>query len=185
MSVSVDSVFSHANFGKTVGGISYPMLADFHPKGEMADKYGLYIAKAGITDRATVIIDADGIVQYAESVTPGGQRDIAELAAKVEEIAGNYGKPLPAAASETGLAADAKLYVKNNCGSSRAALLARDNLHLEGALPVVNVSDNPGALDDLKAKSGKTQAPCLVAGDEALLESKEIVAKLAAAVRPL
>ena len=38
------------------------------------------LEKAGIDDRATVIIDSAGIVRHASSVTPAGKRNIAELA---------------------------------------------------------------------------------------------------------
>ena len=40
--ISVDSVPSHVAFAKSLGGIEkYPMLADFHPKGEVSKKYGI------------------------------------------------------------------------------------------------------------------------------------------------
>ncbi len=38
-------------------GISYPLLADFHPRGAVADKFGVYLADKGITGRAIVIVD--------------------------------------------------------------------------------------------------------------------------------
>ena len=55
------------------------MLADFHPKGEVARAYGLWLDEAGISDRATVLIDKDGKVLWSESVTPSGQRNPTEL----------------------------------------------------------------------------------------------------------
>lgn len=69
MGVSIDSRFCHDNWAKSCGGISFPLLQDFHPKGEMAKKYGVYLEDKGITDRATVIIDKQGVVRYANSVT--------------------------------------------------------------------------------------------------------------------
>ncbi len=60
LGVSVDSVFCHANWGQSLGGISFPLLADFHPKGAMATGYGLFLSDNGITDRATVVIDLSG-----------------------------------------------------------------------------------------------------------------------------
>ena len=61
MGVSIDSRFSHDNWAKSCGGISFPLLQDFHPKGDMAKKYGVYLDDNGITDRATVIIDKQGL----------------------------------------------------------------------------------------------------------------------------
>ena len=86
LGVSVDSMYCHGNWAKSLGGVSFPLLADFHPKGAVATAYGLYLDQAGITDRATVIIDADGIVRHVSSVSPSGKRDIAELAKLCEKV---------------------------------------------------------------------------------------------------
>ena len=57
--ISVDSVPSHVAFAKSLGGIEkYPLLADFHPKGEVARKYGVWIESAGKCERAIVIVDS-------------------------------------------------------------------------------------------------------------------------------
>lgn len=86
LGVSVDSIHCHGNWASSLGGISYPLLADFHPKGAMAKSYGLYIEEAGITDRATVIIDKQGIVKYAVTVGPGGERNPQELLTEAQKI---------------------------------------------------------------------------------------------------
>lgn len=62
---------------------------------------------------------------------------------------------------------------------SRWALYARANLHLEGVLPVVNVSRDPAALEELMRRGGKGQAPALVTADAVLYESAEIAKFLA------
>ena len=84
--MSVDSRFSHENWAKSLGGISFPLLQDFHPKGEVARKYGLYLEDKGIADRATVIVDKQGIVRYATSVTPAGERGPKDLLAECQKI---------------------------------------------------------------------------------------------------
>ena len=60
--ISVDSVWAHKAFAEKLS-IKYPLLADFQPKGAVAQKYGLYLEDKGITSRATVIIDGQGIVR--------------------------------------------------------------------------------------------------------------------------
>jgi glutaredoxin len=174
--ISVDSVYSHANWADSLGGISFPLLADFHPKGAVAAKFGLYLADHGITDRATVIIDADGVVQHISSVGPGGSRDIEELARLAEEIDANYAGSLPTRPAPTGVKA-CTLYVKNQCGHSRAALLALRNLHLGKLVKVRNIDEDDGARAELKKLGGKEQAPCLVEGGNALYESADIIQK--------
>ena len=174
LGISVDSKFCHAGWAQSLGGISFPLLADFQPKGAVAQAYGLYLDEPGITDRATVIIDAGGVVRHASSVGPGGQRDIAELAGLCEEVNTKYEGDLPAAVAPAGLG-DAALYVKSLCGFSAWALQARDNLGLAETLPVKNVTEDAAAMETLKAATGKEQAPCLIVNGEALLESADII----------
>jgi len=65
--ISVDSVPSHVAFAKSLGGIEkYPLLADFHPKGEVSKKYGVWKEDKGICERAIVVVDKQGIVRYFE-----------------------------------------------------------------------------------------------------------------------
>jgi hypothetical protein len=175
LGVSIDSTFCHANWAQSMGGISFPLLADWHPKGAMAGSYGLYLADKGITDRATVVIDASGVVRHASSVTPAGQRDITELAALCESIDKEHGGGLADFPKPSGLDSGAVLYVKSKCGSSRAARLVGENLHLGGSLTVKNVSKDSAASDALVKLAGKDQAPCLVSGDKPIHESKAII----------
>ena len=59
LGLSVDSVWSHKAFAEKMG-IHYPLLADFHPRGAVADKFGVYLADKGITGRAIAIVDRNG-----------------------------------------------------------------------------------------------------------------------------
>ena len=86
LGVSVDSVYCHANWAMGLGGVSFPLLADFHPKGAVSKEYGLWLDEAGISDRATVLIGKDGKVLWSESVGPGGARQPAELLEKVKSL---------------------------------------------------------------------------------------------------
>lgn len=62
--VSVDSAFSHKAFQRELG-VSIPLLADFHPKGEVARAYGVYIDERGHSRRALVMINPDGVVSWS------------------------------------------------------------------------------------------------------------------------
>src|SRR2546430_9325047 len=59
LGVSVDSVWSHKAYAEKMG-IKYSLLADFHPRGAMSEKYGVYLADKGITGRAIAIVDKTG-----------------------------------------------------------------------------------------------------------------------------
>jgi peroxiredoxin len=65
LGISVDSPWAHMAFAKQMG-IRYPLLADFHPKGAVAESFGLYNKERGLSFRATVIVDKSGMVAWAE-----------------------------------------------------------------------------------------------------------------------
>ena len=76
LGISVDSVPSHVAFAKSLGGIeSYPLLADFHPKGEVCRKYGVYREEKGSSERALFVIDKQGVVRYIDVHDGGEQPD--------------------------------------------------------------------------------------------------------------
>ena len=66
LGISVDSIPSHAAWAKSLGGITYPLLADFEPKGGVAKSFGAYRDADGITERALFVIDKEGKVAFAD-----------------------------------------------------------------------------------------------------------------------
>ena len=85
LGISVDSVWSHKAFAEKMG-IRYPLLADFQPKGAAAAQFGLYLAEAGITNRATVIVDRQGVVRYVKVYDIPTQRNNQDLAAELQKL---------------------------------------------------------------------------------------------------
>ena len=83
LGISVDSVYCHANWARDLGGISFPLLADFEPKGAVARAYGVYDAEAGTSKRALFVIDGEGIIRWSYvspgSVNPGADGILAAL----------------------------------------------------------------------------------------------------------
>jgi peroxiredoxin len=62
--VSVDSAWTHKAFQSHLG-VTIPLLADFHPKGEVAKAYGVWNEDYGVSARALVMIGPDGQVVWA------------------------------------------------------------------------------------------------------------------------
>jgi peroxiredoxin len=62
--VSVDSLYSHGAWA-AVRGITFPLLADFDPKGKVAQMYNVMRKQDGFSERALYIIDRKGIIQYS------------------------------------------------------------------------------------------------------------------------
>ena len=85
LGISVDSVHSHRAFAGSLGGLSFPLLADFHPKGEEAKEYGLWRDDRGYSRRAVVIVYPQGIVRHSQ-IIPEGPPDVEEVLAVVKAI---------------------------------------------------------------------------------------------------
>jgi peroxiredoxin len=61
--VSVDGPFCHKAFQEKLG-TSIPLLADFHPKGEVTRAFGLWAESHGVAKRALVMIGPDLTVEW-------------------------------------------------------------------------------------------------------------------------
>ena len=85
LGVSVDSAWSHKAYAEKMG-IKYSLLADFNPRGAMADKYGIYLAEKGITGRAIVIVGKDGKVAWAKNYDIPVVPDVAEVASALQQV---------------------------------------------------------------------------------------------------
>ncbi len=64
MGVSVDSAWCHKAFRNHLG-VSIPLLADFHPKGEVARSYGVWVDDYGVSARSLVMIGPYGAVEWS------------------------------------------------------------------------------------------------------------------------
>ncbi len=62
--ISVDHPYAHKAFQEKLG-IDTTLLADFEPKGEVAKAYGSYVDGIGMANRTLVLIDEDGVVEWA------------------------------------------------------------------------------------------------------------------------
>ena len=64
LAISVDSVYSHGAWA-AVRGISFPLLADFQPKGDVARRYGVWREEDGFSERALYVVDPEGRIAYS------------------------------------------------------------------------------------------------------------------------
>jgi peroxiredoxin len=62
--ISVDGAFCHKAF-REHQGLTIPLLADFHPKGEVAKAYGVWSEQYGVSGRALVMVGPDGAVEWS------------------------------------------------------------------------------------------------------------------------
>jgi mycoredoxin-dependent peroxiredoxin len=86
LAISTDPVFSLKAF-RDAEGFDFPLLSDFWPHGEVARAYGVFNDKAGMAVRGTFLVDADGVVRFAEVNAPGDVREQSGWKAAVGELA--------------------------------------------------------------------------------------------------
>ena len=69
LGISVDSAYCHKAFRDQLN-LALPLLADFHPKGEVAKAYGVWGEDYGMAGRALVMVGPDGAVQWTHMSPP-------------------------------------------------------------------------------------------------------------------
>ncbi len=65
LGISVDHVPCLQAWAESLNEISYPLLSDFWPHGEVAEQYGV-LRSDGKSERAIFIIDKEGVIQYID-----------------------------------------------------------------------------------------------------------------------
>ena len=78
LGISVDSLWAHKAFAAQ-NGIDYPLLADFHPKGDVARKYGVYLEDKGVAARTAFVVGKDGKIKEVVASDIPVARDIGRL----------------------------------------------------------------------------------------------------------
>lgn len=85
LSVSTDTVYVHKAWhdtSKAIGKVKFPMLAD--PAGVLCRTLGTYMEDEGLSLRASVIIDPDGVIKAYEIHDNSIGRSAAELLRKLQ-----------------------------------------------------------------------------------------------------
>ncbi|HLY11326.1 MAG TPA: redoxin domain-containing protein [Planctomycetota bacterium] len=64
LGISVDGIWCHLAFAKD-RKLKFPLLADFEPKGAVAQAYGVYAPESGTTGRALFVINPKGVIHWS------------------------------------------------------------------------------------------------------------------------
>ncbi|WP_210479420.1 peroxiredoxin [Naasia sp. SYSU D00948] len=88
LGISVDSIYSHGAWA-AVRGLTFPLLSDFAPKGEVARRYGVWRDADGFSERALYLVDGEGVIRWAH-VSPELHHlpDIYELLDALDRVRG-------------------------------------------------------------------------------------------------
>ena len=76
LGVSPDDLATHAEWSRELGGLPYPLLSD--PGNAAANAYGACSEGQDRPDRATFVIDPEGVLLYAERVSRNVGRGVGE-----------------------------------------------------------------------------------------------------------
>jgi alkyl hydroperoxide reductase subunit AhpC len=70
----------------SMGGLPYPELSDWHPKGKVTSAYGLWNEERGAGFRAVIVVDKTGVVRFRQQYVPGTLPDPAAIVKVVESL---------------------------------------------------------------------------------------------------
>jgi peroxiredoxin len=86
LGISIDAQPAKAAWAKSLGVISYDLLSDFHPHGEVAAKYGVFRPKEGFSERAIFVIDKQGKVAWSKVYAIPEQPENSEVLAALDRL---------------------------------------------------------------------------------------------------
>ena len=86
LGISTDARPTQTAFAASLGGVPYPVLGDFHPKGQMSQLYGVYNEQRGTSDRAVIIIDKEGIVRFSQAYAGVGDLSTDDILAEIDKL---------------------------------------------------------------------------------------------------
>lgn len=66
LAIGIASIPVHIAWIDSLGGLNYPLLADWVPYAEVSKKYDAFIPKIGFGKRAIFIVDKNGVIQYID-----------------------------------------------------------------------------------------------------------------------
>ena len=86
LAVSCDPKFALRAFADQ-DGLTFPLLSDFWPHGEVSRAYGVFNEKVGCSDRSTFIVDKEGVLRWSVHNAMPEARDLEEQARVLAGVA--------------------------------------------------------------------------------------------------
>jgi peroxiredoxin len=82
LGISIDATWSHQEYARAIG-LTFPLLSDASPPGEVARAYGVYVAQTGRSQRALFVIDQVEVVRWSstfpDALNPGADGVLSAL----------------------------------------------------------------------------------------------------------
>lgn len=183
LGLSVDSIPCLKAWADSLGGITYPLLSDFFPHGQVARRYGV-LRPEGYAERAIFVIDKQGIIRYVDvyplDQQPNNDDLFQKLAALEPQAAGKIAALTSSALPEA--KADVVLYCTPWCPDCRRA---REYLRRQGVAYVeVDISRDRAAAARVRGwANGNETTPTFDIGGTIIVDYDE--ARVAEALKRL
>lgn len=94
LGLSCDGVWCHLAFARD-RKLSFPLLADFEPKGGVARQYGCYDAAEGVSGRALFVVDGEGRIAWSYLAPVGVNPGADGILAALEGLGKSSSRPRP------------------------------------------------------------------------------------------
>jgi alkyl hydroperoxide reductase subunit AhpC len=82
--ISTDSIYSHEAWARSLGGITYPLLADIHR--DVVKRYGVHWSELNACYRAAFVVDRQGVVRFVQRYGRGELPDPENLLREVKKL---------------------------------------------------------------------------------------------------
>ncbi|MFW9846440.1 MAG: redoxin domain-containing protein [Candidatus Thorarchaeota archaeon] len=88
LAINMASVEKNKAWLEDIGGLGFPVLADFAPLGGATLNYDCYVPKEGYGTRAVFLVDKTGNLRYIEVLKPSGDAcpDISRILDTINEM---------------------------------------------------------------------------------------------------
>ena len=86
LGISTDPKPTQTAYATSLGNLPYPLLSDFHPKGDVAKAYDVYNDQRGTSDRAIFIVDKKGVIRYRRVYESAADINVEDLLDEIEKL---------------------------------------------------------------------------------------------------
>ena len=86
LGIGTDQVHTNEAWAKSMGGLSYPLLSDHWPHGQVAAIYGVLRGESGICERAIFVVDKQGKIAYIDIHDIGEQPPTDKIMAALDKL---------------------------------------------------------------------------------------------------
>ena len=86
LGISNDARPTQTAYSMSLGNIPYPILSDFHPKGQVTNAYGIWNEQRGAASRAVFVIDKEGVIRFKRVYDSAADLDPKDILTEIDKL---------------------------------------------------------------------------------------------------